>query len=585
MTTNRTLARALAEDLDTGPATTLARRSTSPAAIEPAGSLFGRMVPWDTPAEVSDGTRRRYTESFARGGLIADGVVPVYAGHVYVNGILERGPLVGRVDDAEVRDDGLWGRVTLADVPAARELRALADLVGATFSVEFEGTAPPRGVDTVVRTDSRWTGLAVLTAPARGAFTDAEVTQVRAAPDEAAGDEDPDEDGDEDGTDGDTGEGDGDQAAGAPVARAYIEREVRRALGRAAGRPTPHALARFTSAYQFMDAARASASDELPRLFAAAYHEHRARVDLGRVLVDQVTGDNPGVIPPAWLNEVFGVIDTGRPVITAIGPRPLPPAGMEIDWPYFDGDLHALVGEQVAQKTEITSVKVSLKRASTAIKTYAGGSDLSWQLIRRSQPSYREAYLRIMQAAYGVVTDAAVGDQVAAVPGHQTVDYDVAAADPDGTLLRAAIFEASVLVQRATGSPASFVLAAADVFVKFGGMPTMVPTSYGTQNVTGTAQASTLDVNVSGLQVTLALDLDPGTCIVSNRQACAWFEDGPFVVAAPDIPKLGEDVAVWGMGGFGAFIGAGVVLLAPGLPLGADDDGTSRTTTRKRSAA
>lgn len=585
MTTNRTLARALAEDLDTGPTITLARRSSTPAAIEPAGSLFGRVVPWDTPTEVSDGGRRRYTESFARGGLVADGVVPVYAGHVVVNGALERGPLVGRVDDVEDRDDGLWGRVTLADVPAARELRALADLVGATFSVEFEGSPPPRGVDEVVRTGSRWTGLAVLTAPARGAYAEAEVTQVRAAPADPDGEEEDGEDGDDDGTDGEPGEGDA-GVEGAPVARAYIEREVRRALGRAAGRPTPHPLARFNSAYQFMDAARASSSDELPRIFATSYHEHRARVDLGRVLADQITTDNPGVIPPAWLNEVFGVIDTGRPVITAIGPRPLPPAGMEIDWPYFDGDLHALVGEQLAQKTEITSVKVSLKRASTAIKTYAGGSDLSWQLIRRSQPSYREAYLRIMQAAYGVVTDAAVGDQVAAVPGHQTVVYDPAVADPDGTLLRAAIFEASVLVQRATGSPATFVLAAADVFVKFGGMPTMVPTSYGTQNVTGTAQASTLDVNVSGLQVTLALDLDDGTCIVSNRQACAWFEDGPFVVAAPDIPKLGEDVAVWGMGGFGAFIGAGVVLLAPTvIPLADDDDSSSRTSTRKRSAA
>lgn len=579
MTTTRTLARALAEDLDAGPATTLARRSTTPASIEPAGSLFGRMVPWDTPAEVSDGTRRRYTESFARGGLIADGVVPVYAGHVYVNGILERGPLVGRVDDAEVRDDGLWGRVTLADVPAARELRALADLVGATFSVEFEGTPPPRGVNEVIRTDSRWTGLAVLTAPARGAFADAEVTQVRAAPDPEPDDgaEDPDED-EEDGDAGDPAPGEG-----VPVARAFIAREVRRALGGSVARVQPHVLARFGSAYEFMDAARGSASDELPRLFATAYQDHRA--NLGRVLVNQITTDNPGVIPPAWLSEVFGIIDVGRPVISAIGPRPLPPAGMEIDWPYFDGDLHDLVGVQTAEKTEIISVKVSLKRASTPIATYAGGSDLSWQLIRRSQPSYRDAYLRIMQAAYGVVTDAAVGDAVSAVPGHQTVDYDIAVADPDGTLLRAAIFEASALVQRATGSPASFVLAASDVFVKFGGMPTMVPSSYGTQNVTGTAQASTLDVNVSGLQVTLALDLAPGTCIVSNRLACAWFEDGPFVVAAPDVPKLGEDVAVWGMGGFGAFNGAGVVLLEPDItPLDAGNEtATSTTSTRKKS--
>jgi len=566
-------ARALAEAPAPPTATTMIRRASGAATLEAAGSIAGRLIPWDTVAEVSDGDGRRYRESFAPGGLRAEGVIPVYAGHRYVGGRLERGPLVGRVDDLENRPDGFHGRVTLADVPAARELRALADLVGATFSVEFEDHTPARAAE-VIRTTAVMTGLAVLTAPDTGAYAGAEVLSVRAAPD---GDDDQGE------GDGGEGEGEGEQGEGAgaeggvpPIGRAAIEREVLRVIGRVAGRPQPHPLARYGSAYAFMDAARASSSEELPHLFAEAYHEHRARIDHGRAFVDQITTDNPGVIPPAWLSEVFGIIDTGRPVISAIGPRPLPPAGMEIDWPYFDGDLHALVGEQATEKGDIVSVKVSLKKASTPIKTYAGGSDLSWQLIRRSQPAYRDAYLRIMQAAYGVVTDAAVGDQVTAVPGHQTVTYDVTAADPDGTLLRAAIFEASVLVQRATGSPASFVLAAPDVFVKFGGMPTMVPSAYGTQNVTGTAQASTLDVNVSGLQVTLALDLDDGTCIVSNRQACAWFEDGPFVVAAPVVPKLGEDVAVWGMGGFGAFIGAGVVLLEPDVtPL------TARSTSKK----
>ena len=48
--------------------------------------------------------------------------------------------------------------------------------------------------------------------------------------------------------------------------------------------------------------------------------------------------------------------------------------------------MHALVGEQTVEKADVTSVKVSFKKASVPIKTYAGGSDISWQLIRRSQP-------------------------------------------------------------------------------------------------------------------------------------------------------------------------------------------------------
>jgi hypothetical protein len=50
-------------------------------------------------------------------------------------------------------------------------------------------------------------------------------------------------------------------------------------------------------------------------------------------------------------------------------------------------------------------------------------------------------------------------------------------------------------------------------------------------------------------------------------------EDGPFVVAAPVVPKLGEDVAIWGMGAFAAFIPKGIVLLSNVLPL-ADQAGS-----------
>jgi hypothetical protein len=542
--------------IEAAPTATLARRSAQPVHLDDAGTLTGRLVPWDTPAEVDDGTGR-YTESFARGGITAraGAVIPVYAGHsVDSRGRLTRGPLVGRLDGAESREDGLYGTVVLADVPAAAELRALARTVGATFSVEFE--AEP-AVGSVVRTGIELDGVAVLTLPHRGAYAGAEVLAVRAAPD---GDEEPDEDEGDDGGD-DGGDTPTTPVPGAPTAaRAVIAREVQRALGRVA-RPLAHPLQRFSGPFEFYEAARASSSDELPLLFRDAYQAHRARVTLGRVFVDQITTDNPGVVPPAWLTEIFGILDTGRPVINAIGTRPLPPSGMEVDWPYFDGDLHALVGEQTLEKGDVTSVKVSFKKASTPIKTYAGGSDISWQLIRRSQPAYRDAYLRVLNAAYGVVTDNVVGDLLPVVPGHQTVDYDVAAADPDGAALKAAVFEASSLVQVATGSPASWVLASTDVFLAFGGMPSMVASPYGTQNVPGTATASTLDVNISGLKVTLAADLAAGTAIVGNTAAAAWMEDGPFVVAAPVIPKLGEDVAVWGMGAFAAFIPAGIVVL------------------------
>lgn len=548
--------------------TVYARRSSERATVA-AGCLFGRLVPWDTPAHVSDDGRRRYTESFAPGGLRADpgAIIPVYAGHLARPDGVDRGPLVGRVDDLESRDDGLYGRVILADVAAAAELRALADLVGATFSVEFTDDTPASA--NVIRTAATLTGLAVLTAPHRGAYQGAEVLAVRAQP----GDDEDEDDPDGEDSDGDDPVDPPSEGGAPPLARARIEAEVRRALGRALTRPLVHPLARFDTAYAFFAASRSDGEGELAAQFADAYH--------ARALADQVTTNNPGVIPPGWLSEVFGIIDMGRPVITAIGTRPLPAAGMDIDWPYFAGDLHALVGQQMTEKTEITSVRVDLLKASVPLKTYAGGSDISWQLIRRSQPSYREAYLRIMQAAYGVVTDNVVSDALPAVVGGGHVEFDWTAADPNGNLLRGAIFEASAKVQTATGRPASVVLAASDVFLKFGSMPMLVPSTYGTQNVSGTATASTLDVSVSGLRVVLAPDMAAGTAVVTNSMAAAWFEDGPMAVSAQDVAKLGENVAVWGMGAFAALIPAGIVVMSDTIPLTQDEGGDTKTTRRK----
>jgi hypothetical protein len=231
---------------------------------------------------------------------------------------------------------------------------------------------------------------------------------------------------------------------------------------------------------------------------------------------------------------------------------------MEVNWPYYDGSLLSLVGVQATQKTAITSARVDLKKGSEDLLTYAGMSDLSYQLIRRSSPSYKDAYLRIMYAAYAAVTDNAAADGLVA---GQTVDYDFSA-DTTGAGLREALFEASVLVQSATGSPAEFALVASDVFIAIGGMTQVGSAPYGVQNVAGTADAASLSVNINGIRVIYEPYFAAGKAFVSNGQAATWYEDGPFTVVAEDVEKLGQNVAVWGLGAFGVHLPAGIVGLA-----------------------
>lgn len=306
--------------------------------------------------------------------------------------------------------------------------------------------------------------------------------------------------------------------------------------------PVVHPLARFASLGEY---ALARYTDPtLPTLQAA--------------WVDQTTPNNPGVIPPVWLTEVRGIVDLGRPFITALGgARSAGEAGMSVDWPYFDGDLYALIGEQAAQKTEITSVRVDIKRANAALKTWAGGSDVALQLIERSDPAYLGTYLRIMSAAFAAVTDRAAA-RGAHTASTEEVVVDLATADAEA--VAAALFNASLKVQLATGTPAGVVAVATDVFPKVAAavMQLAAPTANTAQ---GAADASNLRVALAGLSVTHVPGLAAGTAVVTNGEAFGWVEDGPRTIDALDVPKLGRDVAVYAYATPAAFVPAGIVKL------------------------
>lgn len=281
-------------------------------------------------------------------------------------------------------------------------------------------------------------------------------------------------------------------------------------------------------------------------------------------LADQISGENPGVMPPSWITDVKGIIERGRPTITAFGAVPAGTTGLEINWPYYDGDVTALVGNQATEKTEITTVKVPIKKGSADLETYAGGSDVSYQLLTRSSPDYLNAYMRIMTTGFNAATDTAAGAAVvAAATAGDAIDLS-SGTDLDARV-RGALFAMSTDVQAATGLPAEFILVASDVFKFLGAIPGLFPPVYGTQNVSGTAQASTLVVNVSGLPVLHDPYLADGTMIVSNRAAAGWAEVGPNVATAEDVAKLGRNVAVWGLGAFVPFLPAGII--APPLTL------------------
>lgn len=271
--------------------------------------------------------------------------------------------------------------------------------------------------------------------------------------------------------------------------------------------------------------------------------------------------DAPGLVPPVWLRDIKGVLDRGRPCINAIGgPLSAADAGLSINWPYFDGDLSAIVAVQAAENDEVNSVDIDIKKATANLATYAAGNRLTMQVIERTDPSYVQAHMRIMMGAYGTKTDYAFQNGLWA-NDTAGVDYDFSA-DTTGAAFVEAVWAAAVDVETATGQPAEVVYVNSAVYKKLAGWSAFQSQNYPVQNVGGTFDGRSGRASIMGLPVVLAREFatnETEDAIVTNRAACGWFEDGPRTISQDIAANLGRETAIYGYGVFGAFVSAGIV--------------------------
>ena len=489
----------------------------SDAGSDIVGSGHGMAVPYGTETIIG-GVR----ESFAAESFNLDDVIgkPLAYRH---------GEPVGRITGAENREDGLYIDFDIVDTAQGRDAAVLArtsTIKGLSVGFTPVKSAWNRARDMITHTAANLLEVSLTPYPA---YATAGVSSIREEEGEPNMSETMDS----------TEQVSVDQEAREAVAQ--LRETVKGIEARAFTAEPVHPLAAYRTFGEYSKAVLAGEIES-------------------RALTDQITDNNPGVMPPTFIQDVKGIIDLGRRVITAMGSETAPAAGMEINWPYYAGDLTAIVSQQATEKSEVNSVRIDLAKGTATLDTYSAASDISYQLLQRSSPAYLDAHNRIMAASYSAVTDRQFTDDLWN-QGTGLQDYDYAA-DTDGSGFRQAIFEASVTVEDATGAPASAVFVSTEVFKSIGGWSTFQPEPYTVQNVSGVATASTLRVNVSGLQVIRAKWLDTGVAynaIVSNGAAAKWIEDGPRLATAENVGQLGRDVAIYGYAASGVYLPAGVV--------------------------
>jgi phage head maturation protease len=260
-----------------------------------------------------------------------------------------------------------------------------------------------------------------------------------------------------------------------------------------------------------------------------------------RTVQDLITTDNAGVVPEAFISELRGVIDPARPFMESIRRLPVPSSGTTMRVPVIT--QRPTVAEQTSEKSELASQKTIITSNTFDMVSKGGVGDISLQLLKRSDPSFLDLYVRLLAEAYAIECEEealralfdATGGVGAAGP-----------LDPNNLSLGAAYQTTFNEIRRApdtiwlsTEAVGEFIDAKATT-TNQPLYPGLVPSATAGGGITGT---------LSGLRAVHVPSLDAHGCyaIVGPSSGMAFAEDGTYTLQV-DVPaKAGRDVAIFGM--------------------------------------
>jgi HK97 family phage prohead protease len=124
--------------------------------------------------------------------------------------------------------------------------------------------------------------------------------------------------------------------------------------------------------------------------------------DLLAALAIGTVSENTGMVPPNYLRDVIGVIDSSRPFIDSIERAPLPASGLKIFTPVLGAQ--AIVG-QTAEGVEYASQDTAVTFQEDNIVKFAGANVFNQEVLDRSDPSMLDLLIRELAASYAQKTD------------------------------------------------------------------------------------------------------------------------------------------------------------------------------------
>lgn len=226
-------------------------------------------------------------------------------------------------------------------------------------------------------------------------------------------------------------------------------------------------------------------------LKAVVADDPQARAYTGAVLADSHTSND-------WKNDLLKIVDRGRPVVNLFSRGPLGDHGMTIEYPRIGG-ITGDVAKQVAEGDDLAYMELSITTASAPVNTYGAYSQLSRQVIERSDVSYLSAVLEAQAASYAKVTNGVARSAMVAATPQTGTSFTLSSATAD-KFLDAVVDGVNKIDLNGQGTQADFILVSQDVFAK---MASVASTGFAF-DVNNSNGATLGSVNVRGLSGTLA---------------------------------------------------------------------------------
>jgi HK97 family phage prohead protease len=286
---------------------------------------------------------------------------------------------IGRMTASETRADGIYATFKLSRSSGGNDALIMAQeglVTGLSIGAEILSSQPSKDGHTVV-SSARLKEVSLVTVPA---FASSEILEI-AAEEVIPVEENPQ-------TESETAVENTPETVAAPVEAAAVE----------AARPTVTAMY-YTNPRLNLNV---TAGEYAKAQLNASRGDADAR-ELMAALQVATVAENTGMVPPTYLRDVIGIIDSSRPFIDSIERAALPASGMKIFTPKLGTQATVAL---TAEAAEFSSTDTTVTFQEDTVVKFAGAGKLDVELVDRSDPSFLDLYLRELAASYAQKTDA-----------------------------------------------------------------------------------------------------------------------------------------------------------------------------------